>query len=373
MPAENFSENSSLQRETKIRESETYKESIENRQEKVSGLEETVDRLKNQFIGKLLNFRQIKELEQRLQIEKNVLQEQEEEKQRVDELISSYDKILSEEKELIELHGDALEENRKFDEEQQTGRDGANLMKKHKAFLVHDIVDAEWKPSENNQAVDTKELSWSDQYDIVAGLAPTISASSLRMDKSDRTFGKGSWGVFLSEGKVLGGNETDTGSVATGLRSRHIPESERSLDSIERAINTEPSDTYNELVVENPQIAGIYTKWNEDMPPLEEAVSLQNTNERIYDKWWEKMKDAVSKGTPIFVLTSDNHTRMIYDIDTEKRTFRVAGGEITPEDMTDLPDIYKTHLSEDKKRECVMRQINKIGHLLSEEEKQNYQ
>lgn len=154
------------------------------------------------------------------------------------------------------------------------------------------------------------------------------------------------------------------------MNERSISKNLQDTDSIVRAI-TKRDEGYNDLVIEKPEVAGIYCKWFDDVP-LSDEVSLVNTDKAIYDKWWTQMKVAMSKNIPIFVLTPDNHTKMLYDIDPEKLTFRVAAAEIMPEHMVDLPGIYKQHLGDEERKKAIGRVFDKVSGILTEEQRQKF-
>lgn len=321
----------------------------------------------------MTEFKQIRDLEVRLKMTERMKNVAEEDKKRTDELIAGYDHIIAKDQDLTSIKAEArvvmetsAQERLVAKEQDEKLRSVEDITQRHGCFMVHDLVTADWKPSANNNAVDTKKLSLNDQLDIVLGLEPTIATSTLRVgNPQDKTFGRGSWGVFLSGGRTLGGEPQDAGTQAHGLRKRNVGERFRGVDSIDDAIMSPHKASYNELVVENPKVAGLYIKWSDDMPPLSKITSVQNGNGIRYDGWWENMKLVAERNIPIFVLTQDNRTRMIHGINFQEKTFQVAEGDISPEDMVNLPGIYKQHLGEPEKRAAAMRQINTVKHLLS--------
>lgn len=358
-------------------EREGASERIEKYQQRIEALRAEISEKKSSLINRLLEFRRINDLEKNLGILGKIKSSAEEDKQRLDELVAGYDSIISQDSELVSIKVQAKEEMQQRAEEQlaaleqeEKARSVEDIAVRHKCFLVHDIIDAEWKPSANNQAIDTKQLSFEDQLDIVLGFEPTIAASSLRKgDPQDDTFADGmSWGVFLSGGRTLGGYRGDLGTRATGLRERHVSKELCSIEAIDEAITSPEKARYNELVIEKPEVAGVYIKWTDVMPPLSEMMSVQNGGGVRYDKVWEKLQLSAEKNIPIFVLTPENQVYMISDIDVQGRTFRVAKAEMQPEDMMNLPGVYQQHLGETEKRTIAMRQIDKVRHLLPSEE-----
>ncbi|HPN96667.1 MAG TPA: hypothetical protein PLK35_02770 [Candidatus Moranbacteria bacterium] len=359
--------------------------------ERVEAISEEIESKKLNFINRLLEYKKIRELEKNLAIEKDLLLRKEEQTTRFKEMFAAYGLILKNQAKLKkeeEILRNGEKEKTDEEKEEFEGRDLKNLIKKHNCFFVHDIIDEDWKPSDNNRAVNTKELGFQDQIEITAGLSPTISASSLRPDTNDWTFSPGGFGLFLGKGKVLAGAEGDLGTVAYGLRDRHIVggENVRSVKGIERAINKDNGAAeikidhwgnkrkqcdYNELVIENPEVSGIYLKWFFGDLPKEPGAraNLKNDYDQrgniktSYDSIWSKLKSAHETGLPLFILTPENRVILIYNIDFENRSFDVSP-ELKPQDMSNI------YLKEQNKRELVNKQAERVAPLLSAEEKE---
>lgn len=367
-------------------ERQSYQHSLENMQSfaeefelKAEELRANIAEKKSGLFSRILHFKEIRDLEKELGVTEHQERSAREYAKEREEMIAAYDRIIAEENELGALMEEAQKENEAWDEEKRRDyleserrRDLTQLSREHKTFFVHDIVTAEWKPSENNRAVDTTQMDWNDQFDLLLGLTPTISASTIDHGhrEEQRTFGGKSFGVFLSGGRVLGGKASDAGTRAFGLYDREIPRGCETTDAIERAI-AQRSDTYNELVIEKPEVAGVYCKWFDDIP-LESEMSLPNTESRGYDGWWKRMSEIMNRNVPVFVLTSDGHTRMLYDIDPESRTFKVSDAEFEPEHLSDLPGIYKQHLGEEERKKAVMRVFDKVSGALTEDQKEQF-
>lgn len=350
--------------------------SVEQYREKVENLRSDIEEKKSRILPRILEFRQIRGLEKELRGAERSLSSGEQMVQSRAELLSAYDHILTEQEELGALMEEANKENAQWDErkrgeylEEEKKRDIGNLSRTHKTYFIHDIIDAEWKPSANNRAIDTKSLDWENQLDILTGLNPTISVSTLDQGSSQRTFGQGAWGAFISGGRAIGGGRSDIGSVAVGLRDRRVFGRDGSLEAIEEAVaGRDVNESYNELIVEQPEVAGVYFKLTDTMPPLSEEMSFQNGNGVRYDSWWKQMENVMNRNVPMFVLTQDNKAHLLYDIDTKKRTFKVAA-EMSPEDIVSMPGIYKQHLGKDEKKAAVGRVFDNVSHLLADDEK----
>lgn len=366
-----------------LKEAEFIKGYIEEYMAKAEEIRSEIENKKSSIINRVLEFRKIKELEKKLNFNERVLEDNKRRLAQKLELADAYDYMIAEEIKLSAIMEEAHKENTQWDEnkrleliKEEDRRDVSKLAEEHGVFFCHDIVDAEWKPSANNNAINTKELDFNNQLDILHGLDPTISVSTLHEGSKQRTFGKGSWGVFLSGGRVLGGEKSDAGSVAYGLRDRRFC-STRSMttESIEDAIcGREDSSSYNELVVENPEIAGVYVKWDDEMPDLVEnnEVYLKNENGVGYDRWWDQLSDVMKRGMPLFVLNQNSNTvRLMYDVDIKNRSFKVTP-EYNPKNFVDMPGIYQQHLGKEEKRKAAMRVFDKAAGLIPEDERSEY-
>jgi len=355
-------------------------QSFEKYRERVEGLRSHIDEKKSSLIGRVMNLREIQGLERELRIAERSQKSAEQMMKSREELFTAYELILFEQQKLALLAEEAQKEKVEWNErkrlefiEEEKKRDVSNLARTHNTYFVHDIIDAEWKPSANNRAINTKNLTWNDQLDILIGLHPSISVSTIDQGSAHRTFGgEGSWGAFISGGRVLGGGRDDLGTVATGLRDRRfMSKKDTTTEAIEDAIKGREGTHYNELVVEQPEVAGVYCRWSKKMPPLTEETSLQNGNGVRYDSWWASMQDVMDRNIPIFVIDTNNQTHLIHDIDIKKRTFKVARS-LTPEDIQNMPGIYKQHIGFDAEKAAVGRVFDSVLHLLTDEEKSKF-
>jgi hypothetical protein len=388
------------EKEFAIKEQEWISQSIEEYNAKVENLKTEIDSKKSNIIKRILEFKEIRELEKKLSSEEKVLKNYQERLSNKKEFVEAYDFLMEDESELRVLMDEAYKENAQWDEnkrqeliKEEEKRDVTKLASKHGVFFVHDIVDADWKPSANNRAINTQKLDFNDQLDILQGFDPTIAVSTLHKDSKQETFGRGSWGVFLSGGRVLGGEPRDVGSVAFGLRDRRISKEHRTTQAIDDAISRESLSKYmgnpkkdagfgyNELIVENPEIAGVYIKWDKefsegkDLIPDQDIVlsKVDKYNKRdSFENWWKIMADTLKRGMPIFVLNRENNTvRLMYDIDIKNKSFKITP-EYDPSNIIDMPGVYKQHLGIDEKRKATMRVFDKVTGLIPENERNKY-
>lgn len=379
-------------KEIALKDVQFIQKNIEEYKFKTESLRLEIDNQKANIINRVLEFRKINELERKLHIQENILKYNEKRLKQKKELVEAYDYLITKEVKLVIIIEEAQGENAQWDEKKKSeliseedARNVAKLAEKHGVFFVHDMVDIDWNSNSNDKAIDTSGLDFNDQLDILQGLEPTISASTLCKGRTQKTSEKGSWGVFLSGGRVLGGKESDATTIASGLKDRRFCSSDSmTTESIENAIlrkefkkynnSNLTGDSYNELVVENPEIAGVYVKWNDEMPVLNEDgdIYLENDANNRYDKWWSSLSDIMQRNIPIFILNRESNTaRMLYDIDLKNRSFKLSS-EYDPKNISNMPGIYKDHLGRIAKHKAVMRVFDKATGVILGDEKKEY-
>ena len=374
-------------KESKDRDIESAQHHIEAYQQKIEALRSDVDAKKRNLITKVLNHKQLKELRKELIRTETIVQKREEEQKWRTEMIGYYDRIIEEEEQMGALMEEAYADNELFDEakrmeliEEEKGRSVMERAKKHNVFFVSDIVTAEWKPSANNLAIDTKQLDFEDQLHIVLGLNPTIAVSTLSPDSKNRTFGNGAWGVLLSGGRITGGEPSDAGTRATGLRSRAFHSKDSvTIEGIDEAIEGRyegkvKNSSYNELAVEKPEVAGVYFKLEAEYLPEDMQTGKDITLPKQFgNAWWEQVGKIMDTGAPMFVIERDTNTvHMVYDIDMQKRSFKITPA-YEPNNVANMPGIYRQHLDDEHKRVSVTKVFDKTVHLLSAGEREVYE
>ncbi len=370
---------------------------FEMKQKEIERLREEIEGKKEGIIQRIFEFKKIREMERQLGFQREVGERHEKDASEIQKLIGQYDGLIAEREHYDALVEEAYAENDAFDErgkeavlEEERKRDIANLAKEHGVFFAHDYVVGDGMPSANNKAINTRGMDLLDLLDTDLALAPPIAVSSLHPGTREGLFHDGSgkrsggFGCFVSAGRVTAAGRGDIGSVAISRYERVVfGEELKKADNIDEAIKKddfdgksgyEESTSYNELVVQNPEIAGVYIRWEEgdgNQSALADnaEITLQNGNGRGYDEWWETIGGLKMRNIPFFILDrSNNTTRLAHDIDMEKRTFKVTP-VFTPEMMVSMPGIYKQHTDKEERRKAVMRIFDKVSGVLTEEEK----
>jgi len=389
----------SRDREYANEDAEGLSQSIEALEIKIDTIRSEVEERKNKILDMIFKFREIRDLKNELKYKERTLESQKDQFNKKAELVEAYDYLLSKEEELAGAMIEAYEEDYEWEENkrlelirEEDGRDLSKLAEKHEVFFVHDIFhDSEARPSANNRVIDTKNLDVNAQLDILLGLEPTISASTLHEGSKQKTYAdNGFLGVLLSQGRILGGDNVDAGTVAVGLKERLFTrESDTAVESIDNAIRRksfaddirDPVDAtgYNELIIENPEVAGVYIKWDEDLPDLVENQDIvlskmigYKKDHEAYGRWWKQVSDVMDRGLPLFILDKNNNkVRLMYDIDIKNKSIKVTP-EYGPKDINNMPGIYKQHLGQEEKRKAVMRVFDKVVNLIPEDDRDKF-
>lgn len=332
-----------------------YRDRIEKLEGEIAELDIRIDEQKSSLINRIVNYKQIRSLEYQrsgktedVQGYKKFLEEDE-------ALKKSYETIVAEEGErerVIREENQAREtaeaEKVAVERSDREARDVRNLMNEHGCFFVHNIVDdvriIQGNPEEGrksyNTALDKKELDWSDRIDIVCGLEPTLSVSTIskpehatyRQDKSTFT-------LLLKGGRVLAGSPGDLWTTAEGLKSRAYNEESATTKNIKQAIGERGDISYNEIVVADPEVGGIGFYWPTDSIPEEFTQEYVENQEgwdhelvEKYNSLWEKIPKLLEKRMDLFIMVN-NQPRVVYDIDLESRSFKVASVPDKPKDI----------------------------------------
>jgi len=153
-------------------------------------------------------------------------------------------------------------------ESQEKERSVAEIMKEKNLVIIHGISLLNNNAMDNNTVIDSKKINFGESCKLIASLEPTLSTSIPSPDRVNNGLAYRQ-GVILGEGRVLSASASDASSIALGVKKRIARTgTEEGLSSnsaiqskinIEGIVNQEKSDKpWNELVVENPKIAGLF-------------------------------------------------------------------------------------------------------------------
>lgn len=154
---------------------------------------------------------------------------------------------------------------------------------------------------QNNRTF-TERTYWTQKLENILNNNPEIAASTVKQgDTSENMWGP--MGVVLRSGDIIAADRKDAASIvdATGSRDTVQDKSELELlNDIGSAIITRPPGRYNELIIKNPSIAGLYMARD----PLAD-YSINNKNyagiaPRISDK--EMYEASLRYKLPLFLI-----------------------------------------------------------------------
>lgn len=249
-----------------------------------------------------------------------------EEKETLEQLITS-DRVARSIQEWLSEHYTRAGEVSQAEYERQQ-RTVEQVTMRNNAFILHALatVSREWRPHSNSPV--NQDATLEDEMDILISLEPAISTSSVRQNSPEvRLFWDRQYGVILGGGDV----ESARGADATnpkGIKDRPAMGNRPSSNTIDAEVQR-VSDSYNEIVVNNARVSGVFHKVSatpsrEGVPTLLYVVDI--------DSFKKAMDIAHVRGMPQYVLTPDN--RMFAYISVEDETGCVeVGNEVHPADI----------------------------------------
>lgn len=144
---------------------------------------------------------------------------------------------------------------------QEKERSVAEIMKEKDMVIVHGISLRNNDAMDNNMVINSKKINFEESCELIMGLEPTLSTSIPSPDRGNNGLAYHQ-GVILGEGKVLSANASDASSVALGFKKRiafsHDSAIQSKININEIVPDQGPGKPWNELVVENPKIAGLF-------------------------------------------------------------------------------------------------------------------
>lgn len=196
---------------------------------------------------------------------------------------------------------------------------------RNNSFLVHTFTTHEkLRHNENSNITDRATLE--DDINLLLSLEPSISTSSITPGVRTSLFQEefGNIGVILGGGDIEGVSRTDAGSISTGIKMRKIIGDDRvSIEKIDETIGQrKDGDGYNEIVVNNPKVFGIFKSVKVD------ESGKMTGSPKAFEQYVET---ATQKGVPPYVMTPDRRLFEFVSIDDDGTV--MIGKEITPEQV----------------------------------------
>jgi len=306
----------------------------------VQKIEQELADKKNSLISRFLKHFEIKSTEAELADKKNLLEKCINEQAIINAELESLEEITVDRKSfektrqiLNEFYKGQEVEWNKY-EQNLKERDLADVIKKYDVFSIHSI-DA--SPVQMQRSTMRPGASWEDKVKIILSLEPALATSTIKKGASGNEFwtGKGA-GVILNRGLIREAHNYDAGSEARGLKERisgknfsdlnnfkSLNAAEEIRSAIERKLR------YNELLVEEPKIAGIFLNLME-----EEDALLNRTKEEKMPEMKQVYLLAQETGLSVYSFIKGRFYETIYD--EQKNKFKPDfNKELTPEDAVE--------------------------------------
>lgn len=296
------------EKEKKEQELLLIQKDLEEKEKELESLQQSMNEWKNEFWIKIRSFLSKKNVEEELkfytnniEMTKNYISNKELEGQIQKEILNRLKNEIEEKYKLIEETESLLNSEEELETTKNTSDDFYKKIKKEKintdldskfreittvslkneALFCHALpIEKEYNNSfsQNNALINTRKIEAEEKIKMIIGIEPTISISSINntSQKLARKFG-----VILKGGKILSAYAGDAGTLIEENINNRKSKYDRDLkhsnlqNSIEERINkallhidTRSEDNngsassmdqgWNEIIVENPQLAGIY-------------------------------------------------------------------------------------------------------------------
>jgi len=282
----------------------------------IAQLEESVRKISNGRIAKFLNKQEIASIEQRLGVRNKDTRKAEED---LMEIIAILTQLEAQRANRIEL-GRAREmllefytnESEKYKEYKEglEARQVSSIMNNYEVAVVH-ALHPTFTPGENTLMREGASLE--DKLRVLLATQPTISASTFgSQDSHDNLWA--SVGVILRAGEVLNADSSDLGTKATSIDGRGSTAPLFGKGNIRERITKAvagPKIKYNELVVDNPDVAGMFIC----LDPFQE-YSNQEEARSIDHREFKRISNSLS--LPVYALLGGEIYEAIFNEKTKR-------------------------------------------------------
>lgn len=224
-------------------------------------------------------------------------------------------------------------------ESQEKERSVAEIMKEKDTVIVHGIPLLNNSKMDNNNVVNSSKMNFEESCELIIGLEPTLSTSMPTPERSNNGLAY-KQGVILGEGKVLSAHSSDAGTVAIGINKRmpkHVDSSIQSKIDLEEIVLDVPGRPWNELVVEKPQIAGLFLDMSFDEKEFdsngpgfekyknegEDVVQMAQENKKTFIEDQNKLlmemrKQSEKLDVPLYVFKNEDGILNKYKVNFEE-------------------------------------------------------
>lgn len=234
--------------------------------ELIDGLNKDLSIRSENTARKIFNLLEIRKLRNKIGIEEERLDELQKEFDAVVSALNETEEEMHDRHELDEIEKMALvfyqeQTQAKEDfERDRAARDVVNVIKKYDVFVTHGF-SAE-QPELAPVTVLQQGVDWRSKLNILCGLEPHISTSTLRHNNGDdQPFFK--MGVLIGGGSISGAHSQDSSTVVSGQDRRPLNgfvgiEANDMETEISQAVSGVAPQSHNEISMERPKINGLF-------------------------------------------------------------------------------------------------------------------
>lgn len=203
-------------------------------------------------------------------------------------------------------------------EKSERARDVKNVCVDNNCFMVH-AIHPTYTPGNNSLL--KKGSTWQEKLQIMLALEPTISASTVHKGDNGNDNLWARMGVVLSGGRVASACRRDAATVATDVQTREKAADWTQIEDLVQGAIKDRTSSYNEFVVERPEVAGFFYCMDEEGPKSE--------NPRTVD-FGEVQPILAEYEIPLFIMQGGRMYEPVFD---ESGKLTGPGRELKPEDV----------------------------------------
>lgn len=194
-----------------------------------------------------------------------------------------------------------------------------NITTKTDSFVIHTIATG-FSISDNSPLKDG--VSKNDRVEILRGFNPEICCSTIQrgVPQTANDFGYSDVGAIIGSGMITHASTGDAGSRVDRDGNRKTIGKDDLQSSVESVIKErQPDDNYNEILVKNPSIAGLYISFDKDQTFNESKVNYTDVNspEKLIEKikMVQDMANDKENPLPVFAIINGQVRDVHFNID----------------------------------------------------------
>lgn len=165
-----------------------------------------------------------------------------------------------------------------------------NITTKTDSFVIHTIATG-FSISDNSPLKDG--VSRKERVEILRSFNPELCCSTIQrgVPQTSNDFGLSDVGVIIGSGLITHASSSDNGSRVDRDGNRNVIKIGDLQDEVESVIkNRKNDDSYNEILVNNPKIAGLYISFDKEQTFNEDKVNYTNLSSNSPEKFIDKIR-----------------------------------------------------------------------------------